>query len=333
MLIVYTDAGGVDAGTITRCTFDLAYGDDENDFELTVDLEGAAQPKAGGLVYIEGTEYGGIIDRVNPSTVDGTLTLCGRTWHGILAGCILAPDSGQSHLTVSGDANDVLDSLIARMGLAPTFSAPESASGITIKAYSFSRYTDAYSGIRAMLAEAGAVLSIGWSGKSCVLSAVPVHDWSNGDDFDASAVQLDIIKVHTCINHLVCLGAGEGAARTVIDLYSDADGNISRTQTIFGLLHRADVYENVNAAADELEERGIERLKELQEGDSIQVRLNPAHEYAIGDIIGGTEQHTGISVSAPIAKKVVAIDRNGVSSIDYMAGSVFSRNQATPLMM
>ncbi|MFR5092583.1 MAG: hypothetical protein ACLTDR_11780 [Adlercreutzia equolifaciens] len=87
------------------------------------------------------------------------------------------PDGGQLHHTVSGDLNAVLGELVQRLGLWERMAAEESASGMSVSAWEFSRASadmDAYTGIRAMLRSAGAKLRIRYDSalRKAVLSAV-----------------------------------------------------------------------------------------------------------------------------------------------------------------
>ena len=73
------------------------------------------------ILYIEGTEYGGIIDSIAPDPDNNKLAYKGRTWHGVLNSKVLEPDAGYDYLTVYGDANEVVLELIERMNLTDTF--------------------------------------------------------------------------------------------------------------------------------------------------------------------------------------------------------------------
>ena len=61
MDLIYTNASGEDVGVLQGFTLDLAYGSDENDFQLEVSIDNQAI-EAGAYIYIDGTEYGGIVD-------------------------------------------------------------------------------------------------------------------------------------------------------------------------------------------------------------------------------------------------------------------------------
>ena len=121
MDLIVTDAGHIDRAVIEDYALDAAWGADENDFELTVDR----MLEPGSYVYADGSELGGVIDSLRDRLERGgsTLTYGGRTWHGILANKILAPDTGQNYLVVSGKASTVIGMIVNRVGLAPLFQA------------------------------------------------------------------------------------------------------------------------------------------------------------------------------------------------------------------
>ena len=90
MDLIYTNKNKEDVGILLDYDFDLAFGSGENDFELKVALDNHCCSD-GCLVYIEGTEYGGIIDKVKIVTKSSEITYKGRTWHGILASKVIEP--------------------------------------------------------------------------------------------------------------------------------------------------------------------------------------------------------------------------------------------------
>lgn len=135
------------AGRTRLPALDLQYGDEQNDFELTHSTPGLLLSD-GCYIGAEDTEFGGRVDAVRITVDDGhaLYTLTGRTWHGLLAGKILQPDSGADRLTVSGDANSIIRTVISRIGLSTVFDVPSEASGITLSNYSFRRYITAWDG-------------------------------------------------------------------------------------------------------------------------------------------------------------------------------------------
>ena len=229
MDLIYTDKNKIDVGVMKDYSFDLAFGEDENNFQLSITSDNNVCEED-GLVYIEGTEYGGIIDAVEVYTAEKTINYKGRTWHGILNTKIIQPDSGAAYYTVSGDANTIMGTLITRLDLNGLFTASSASSGFAISSYSFKRYTGGYDGIIDMLQTVGAKLHIEWLNGVVQLSAVAAVDYGE-DDLSSDHIALHIQKTYNPVNHLICLGQGELAQRTVVHLYCDANGNISTTQT------------------------------------------------------------------------------------------------------
>ena len=313
MDLIYANNNKEDIGVMKNYTFDLAYGYDENDFELKTNINNhVCEP--GYILYIEGTEYGGIIDSIRVKTSSEELYYMGKTWHGILQSKILEPDTEEDYLMCDGEANKVLESLIERMGLADLFKASDSISGITINNYKMYRYINGYEGIKKMLSSVGGKLKIYFQDGFVVLSAETLIDYSTDEEFESSQIDFDVKKHYKPINHMICLGKGELKDRTVIHLYADSKGNISRSQTLFGLDEVTSVYDNANCESDEeLEQGGRDALQEAWTSDSLEVSFEPDKTYDIGDIVGARENITGIFVSKEVSKKIVTIQNDQIT--------------------
>lgn len=319
----YTDTDFRPQGVIEDCELDMAFGSDENDFELSMDISDL-RCVTRGLVYLEDTdadgkivhtEYGGIIDKVRVNTEEDQVVFCGRTWHGILEGKILCPDAGQDYLVLSGEANEVLQSLISRVGLGDLFTASEDDSGFTISSYQMDRYTGCYTGMRKMLSSAGAKLQIRFVDGQVMLSAVPEVDYSQDEEWDSDQMNFIIENNTRPVNHLVCLGKGDLKDRTVIHLYADASGNISESRTFAGIDEVTETYDYSSVESEEeLEKKGREHLQELLDAaNSLETSFDNSMVYDIDDIVGAREIITGTTVKCRITKKIVKIDDKGLS--------------------
>ena len=320
MDLIYTNKNKEDVGILLDYDFDLAFGSGENDFELKVALDNHCCSD-GCLVYIEGTEYGGIIDKVKIATKSSEITYKGRTWHGILASKVIEPDANEAYLTVSGEANAVIEMLLERVGLSDLFTVSSDVSELTIKNYKMNRYVDAYTGIKKMLASADGKLQITFQNGKVVLSALPLVDYSTDEEYDNDQVEMEIEKAYAPINHLICLGGGQLADRLVLHLYTDEHGKISPTQSLKGMDEVTDVLDYPNCeSAEELEAEGKERLKASASSDSVKMSFDADEStYDIGDIVGAREIITGIAVAKAITKKIVSINKGKVS-IQYKVG-------------
>lgn len=322
MDLIYTDANRVDLGVIPAYAFDLSFGASENDFAITVG-KGVVSLAPKSLAYIEGTEYGGMIDSMKTTTNSESITYTGRTWHGMLNSKVIQPDTGENYLIVSGDANAILSTLVSRLGLSRLFVAAETDSGVNISRYQFTRFCKGYDGIRAMLAKNGAKLKIKWDAESkrVMLSAVPLVDYS-ADPVDGDMATLSVERNEAKVNHLICLGRGELAEREVLHLYADQNGNIGETQFYTGVDEIVDIYENTAVeTVEELRVGGVSRLEELRNNDKAEMDLTETESplYDIGDIVGTTDIDSGISISAAVMQKIVKIE-NGAIRTEYKTG-------------
>lgn len=315
MDLIYMDSSMQDIGVIKAYNFDLAFGSDENNFELKVGVNDHCCD-AGYYVYIEGTEYGGIIDAVTSDTAAEEVAYTGRTWHGILNSKVLCPDSGQDYLTLSGNANTVLSTLISRMGLTSIFAASSDTSALTISNYKMARYITGYDGIRKMLNSVNGKLVMSYNGTKVILLAVPIVDYTADGVFDSDILSFTAKKTSKKVNHLICLGKGELKDRTVIHLYADTSGNISQTQTQTGLDEYTAVYDNSNAEnIEKLREAGSEQLAALQKQDDLSVSLSEGEDvFDVDDIVGAVDNVTGIAISVPISKKIISIQNDYLSA-------------------
>lgn len=323
MDLIYTNTEKEDVGVLKDFSLDLAFGADENDFELTVCQENNVA-EAGCYIYIQGTEYGGLIDAIKSDNSGKEITYSGRTWHGILNSKILEPDAGEDYLIVSGDANTVLASLIARMGLTSLFTVDPNTSVITINDYQFNRYISGYDGICKMLSSEDAKLHMEHNGTNVSLSAVPIMDYTQ-TGVDSDQMIMTVKKTTNKVNHLICLGTAQLSERTVIHLYADENGNISQKQTFTSIDEYTAVYDYSNVeSTEELIAGGTERLKELLQQDELSVDCTANDDlYDVGDLVGATDNVTGISISVPVIKKVVRIDGESIT-VDIVTNTVSS---------
>ena len=110
--ISYTDATHLDIGVLKGARLDLEYGDTGNDFELTLDIDSEQRLDNGAYVYVEGTEWGGVVDARESNSGNNTITYIGRSWQGIIRDKVLEPPSGEDYLSVRGEAHGVLKQLV-----------------------------------------------------------------------------------------------------------------------------------------------------------------------------------------------------------------------------
>ncbi len=340
MDLIYMNSEMVDLGVLQDFEMDLAFGANENNFECKIPSNMHCC-NAGYYLYIEGTEYGGTVDSIEVISETEEIVYYGRTWHGIIESKIIMPlvsgekstdnvtittenSNGTSYvgkyLIISGDANKCIQFIVNRLGLSSLFLVSEETSK-TIKKFKFDRFTDGYSGISKMLKSVGLRLSVEYLDGNVVLSAVPQYNYATDEEFDPDLVDMQLKKRFNTVNHLVCLGSGELENRMVIHLYADEKGNISQTQTQFGIDEYVAVYDySAIESEDELLKQGTEHLASLWLPDEMVIKLDDSSDfYHVGDTVGATDNVTGLSTTATIRKKIVTI-RDGLISISYEVG-------------
>ena len=322
-VLVYTDASGVDAGSVGDFELDMEFGTDALpcDFEATF---AGPRLKGGELVYIDATEYGGVVDQVETLSTSEAATYRGRTWHGVLACKVISPDSGKDYYTLSGDLNACIRTVVSRLGLTGLFRGRAGSCGISVTNYQFERYVDAYKGLCALCASKGAVLRMAHAADT---SGGRVELWAEArrtagdDECDSDVMEVGITENHRVVNHLVCLGEGELKDRVVVHLYADAKGNVSQRQSLFGVDEVAEVYDYSGADREALVERGTERLKEYQVAGSATADAVDAasYDWHVGDLLSAADMAHNREVTAPVVGKVVKVSA-GVLTVDYEVG-------------
>lgn len=217
--LIYTTPQREDVNILHEYSLDMAFGSDENNFALTLPLK-ESDIDTGCYIYIEDTEYGGIIDEKGVNTPKNRAIWKGRTWHGILAGHIIAPPDKADYLVLNGDANAVIKYLISMAGLSSLFYVPNTISGITIRNY-IVRYQDLYTVLVDMLLENAGKLDIKYKKGSLTIQAQYAIDYASDDEWDSSQRSFVANMNDRPINHIVCLGSGNLRDRHVIHLFTD----------------------------------------------------------------------------------------------------------------
>ena len=201
------------------------------------------------------------------------------------------------------------------MNLEDMFEVSDVDSGIIIASYQMDRYIAGYTGIRKMLKNANAKLKMHYKEGKVEMQAIPLIDYSKDEEWDSTQISATVSKNDIPVNHIICLGKGELKERKVIHLFQDSRGNISKTQSYFGIQEITDIYDNANTESEqELEEKGREKLEDAYAAaNSMEVTFKSNEIYDIGDYVGTTERYTGIKIREEITKKIIKVNSNGIS--------------------
>ena len=324
-VIVWTNANLVEQGATSSFELDYDCGiseDAENNFVLL--LPENIRPVANSIVYVDGTQYGGIIqERYSDTQVQGSLEWHGRTWQGILAERFVEPNSGQDYYTASGDVADCITDLISHVGLSTLFEVGE-CDEATISSFNYSRahgYCNAWTGLQDLLESVNlrptfAVKTTSGVAKVLIGATAPK---TLSQEVDGESADMDMLAVFTPYNHVIGMGKGELRNRDVIHRYADVNGNISATKSITGLAERVLMYDSPSSEHDDLIQGAIDMLKEAQGEGSISVELPEDIDTHLGDYAVAYDERIEQSVTAKVSGCVVKI-ANGIVTCDWVAG-------------
>lgn len=312
-----------DIDPVMDADVDFSVGED-NDYEIKIRRDSWREEYTfGNVLYIPGTEYGGIIGEINTDTSLDTISILGRTWRGKLDKKIIVPPAGQDYATASGELNQILRNLITGQ-FGDYFVVSQNDTGINIASYQFERYCTLLAGITKMLKSMEHKLHIEYVQQErgqpgyVELSAVPIVDYSDEIELSQdSQLNFSFKNNRNGVNHLVCLGKGELQDRQVIDLYVQEDGSIGTTQYYTGIREVAEVYEDTSSESAELQEKGTEKLQELMNSTTFSMDIETLGiDVEIGDIIGGRDYLTGLYAKKPIKGKIYKVT-GGKESLEY----------------
>ena len=274
------------------------------------------------LIYIMGTEYGGIIGEVLTDTSLDYVELKGMSWRGRLAKKIIQPPTGSDYKTVSGELHTVMKSLIEPEfdGL---FVVSQEDTGVNVSNYQFDRYCTLYDGLVKMLKSKWYRLQLSFRREQgepgyLFVEAVPIVDYSNRIELSRDCqLNYTMDDKRNGVNHLIVAGKGELQDRNVLHLYVQEDGSIGTQQYYTGLQEIAEIYENTSTETDELWSKSAERLQELMNKKTFRMDVAKLGlDIGIGDIVGGRDYLTGMYMAKPVENIVYELT-NDVESRTY----------------
>lgn len=315
--IIVANASGEEVRDLLFKEYDFEVGDEENSYLVTCNSAEWETIEDGSRLYIPDTEYGGLFKRLEVDTKKGTVSAGGYTWRGMLQNKIIIPPTGQDYATDSGEINAIIGARVSA-AFPNLFVGSSTPTGITVS-YRYNRYVSLYEGLKAMLKSVGYKMKITYNQETArvVVEAVPIVDYSAQIEYSSDMnADYTMNMEATGVNHLICLGQGELRDRTVAHLYVDANGNISQTQTFFGVDEIVSVYDYAGATRDDLIQSGTEQLAQEVNKNTFKIELESEKDVAIGDVVGGRDYITGMKMTAPITTKIVTW-RNGFEKTEY----------------
>lgn len=318
MNIIIADENGDEIRNLLFDTYDFEVGHESNDFQIVIKREEYETIPKKARIYIPDTELGGLFRQLETDTEQGVICPGGITWRGMMTRKIIRPPSGSDYATDSGELNAIIKAKVeaAFPGL---FIGVSTSTGVSVN-WQYERYCTLEDGLKKLLQSVDYRLDLRYSqaDKAVIAQAVPIVDYSESIEFSSDLrVNYQMQQQGDGVNHLICLGKGELKNRVVRDLYIDQNGNVSTTQYYTGIDEIAEVYDSGGSEVSDLIKNGTERLISVANKDVFNIKVDPEIEVAIGDIVGGRDYLSGMTMAAPVWSKIIKYQA-GMTSIEYV---------------
>lgn len=291
-------------------------------FQVTCTRDTFGGFEDGCRIYVEGTEYGGIYKETQSVSTQGLVYACGYTWRGYLEKKVVQPPAGAEHMVVNGDILDITRQLIDGR-FSGTIMGANGTAGLTVSNMKLDRYCTLLAALKKIYKSVNQKIEIVYKqtdeGGYAEVRPVLINDYSDEIELSKEGkLQFTCKDVRNGVTHMIGLGKGEGVSRTVIHLYADQDGKISKTPSRFGVDEIEEVYENPSAEDDQLEEDMTKRMKESTNRVEFDATASGGlgEDIAVGDIVSGVDDFTGRRMQKPIDRKIVR-RVSGTVTIDY----------------
>ena len=295
-----------------------------NDFTVDINRDDWQHGISEGCrVFAPDTEYGGIIGTIETSTAENRISISGYTWRGMMDHKIIRPADGADYATETGELNAIIKARV-ESSFPGLFIGSDETTGVYVDEFQYDRYCTLHEGLTDLLKSKGYKLDIKYiqgnpnEAGYVAVKAVRIVDYSDDVEFSQdSDFDFTSTQKRNGTNHLICLGSGELAEREVIDLYVDGSGNVGTEQFYFGSDEITDKYDSNGSSTEDLMENGKKKLQEDMNSESYGISIsNIDTDIDIGDIVGGSDFITGITIKKPIGRKIWSISA-GQEKIEY----------------
>ena len=289
----------------------LGFAYTDNDFELIISEDTWKEEPIleKHHLYEPETEHGGRVEGVKH--IGTTVKLSGPTWRGMLARKYVLPPVGSAYLAITNiDANQFISTLIGT-SMGSLYAVSTGVSGISVSGQY--RYDNLLDVIQTTLARYGARLDVSFVDGVVNLSAVLISDYSGETEFsqDCSGLLTTETNIAQAYNHIIAMGSGLLAERQIMHLYRDDAGTVSKTP-FTGLDDRQVIFDYPNAESlADLTTKATAKLLEHMPVKKIEINESEQKNLKLGDIVGGRDYVTGLSLSKPIAQTTRTVNAQG----------------------
>ncbi len=328
---------------VENYALDMSFGEKDTSFEARFVYP---HLKGGEFIYLNGTEYGGVVDSVKAMSDYPEVIYKGRTWHGILDSKIIDRSTYQypanemlKYFITMGGLRDIFNFIGTPYGNAQLYWRPEKDEPMS--GYKFFRSALKDAGLKLCMKMNNGKVDI-WIDKASTIENTLV----------SSVASFTAERTLFIPNHLIAYGELRGDGRdegdddlstVTIDLYADEYGNVSDTQTFSGA-EEIQIYKSFSGFKHEkgnedvygelrkqLTEKATEELKKLQKFAKAETSVLGNSEWNVGDIVRVTDFNVGFDITTDITGKLIRVEQ-GVLTVDYSVGSETAKAEAIAII-
>ena len=292
----------------------------DNTFQLTMSVDAWQDDKImrGDYVYINGSEFGGLVRSVNKDTANDTVTIKGALWRALLAMRIITPPSGQAYKVYTNVELNAMISDVIGNDYVNLFSVPATSTGATTSCQF--RYQTKLAGLSKALLQAGYSLSCAYdaSVQRVIVQARHCVDYSDYADISSDlGIGLSITSGRVDdYNHCIALGTGELTDRMVRELWM-LNGTIYTSRPA-GLLEadlRSMTFNYPNAESEsELISSASDALLQYASMSSVEIDLSELQlDLQLDDTILTVDRDLNISTTKSVSQRVLTISAEGAT--------------------
>lgn len=292
-------------------TLDYAYGDEENDFELSFTSSSVEPTRVTAFKLNDAPDVAGFVDTIDSTYKDGnyTIVLAGTSIQGVLDKRIIEPPAGQAYYTINGSLTSGLNTLLSRTQLSSLVRIKDVPARSV--SFQFDRYTSVWNGLRKLAKSLNMRVQLDLADDNHIeLSFTPLETTT----ISSENIHYEAKKTSRFTTHIIALGEGELTARAVGHAYWTGTQIVTSKPTGWQEGY-TQTYEMNTISADKITDTAVEQLQKIvNELQSIEIK-QPDGDYPLDCTFTLTDLPTGMTVSARISKLIIKISK-GVKTLE-----------------
>ena len=338
--LLYADSNFEEQGILDFISFDgvaSVNGElDDNDWEAEIYAEDFAKYgiDIGYYLYFDGSEWGGVVEKIEHISSTGIVKLSGVTWRGLLIRKVVVPPSESTHKVYTNQMiNQIMASLVSGFGgiFAVDTNAAEGLRNIGEQKYRYATVFDALTDLltgddeddNGNLVDRGLRLGVTYDSSTHKVILTPEEVVNRSSEIELSGdydMKYTATKATARYNHIIALGEGKGTDRIVRHVWLLPNGKTTTNSTlaqqtnhITGFREKAMVYDRSSCEnAKELIKDARKKLKEHGAQNTIIIDFDPPDtDIPLGDIVGIKDRLIGFGDKRTITRKILRVTADG----------------------